>query len=358
MDTAKATVKKFIGKSGQHDTTVHEHVAPAVQHENVTRTEHEHVMPVVNREVHQDHYHTTVQPIQDQESLREQHHHKAAAVEHRSFEHGNKDDVERRLAEERGKFDHQKHHTEGQHTTSTEAAVVGEQKHHHVHEMIQPVVQKETVEPHVVHHTVPVHETHHNEAHHHQGTTLPAMTMGEFSKLGGSLKGREEHVERYAGEPQMHGISGSHSGTHSGAHSGTHSGLDRGADSGLDRGTHSGLDRGVDSGLDRGTHSGLDRGTHSGLDRDTQSGLDRGTHSGTHSGVESGLNRGTTDGINSGTRNDMNNPTTHTGHHTSGNTTTSDGNFGEIRNDQKPSLMDKLNPRKDADGDGKPGFMK
>ena len=25
---------------------------------------------------------------------------------------------------------------------------------------------------------------------------------------------------------------------------------------------------------------------------------------------------------------------------------------------KKPSLLDKLNPRKDADGDGKPGFMK
>lgn len=25
---------------------------------------------------------------------------------------------------------------------------------------------------------------------------------------------------------------------------------------------------------------------------------------------------------------------------------------------KKPSMMDKLNPKKDADGDGKPGFMK
>jgi hypothetical protein len=29
-----------------------------------------------------------------------------------------------------------------------------------------------------------------------------------------------------------------------------------------------------------------------------------------------------------------------------------------VQEKKKPSLMDKLNPKKDADGDGKPGFMK
>lgn len=57
-----------------------------------------------------------------------------------------------------------------------------------------------------------------------------------------------------------------------------------------------------------------------------------GTHSSTH-GTGAGVGTGT--GLGSSTS------------HSSSNTTGT-----------KPSLMDKLNPKKDADGDGKAGFMK
>lgn len=41
--------------------------------------------------------------------------------------------------------------------------------------------------------------------------------------------------------------------------------------------------------------------------------------------------------------------------HTSG--TTTDTAISDAGQHKKPSLMDKLNPKKDADGDGKAGFM-
>lgn len=44
------------------------------------------------------------------------------------------------------------------------------------------------------------------------------------------------------------------------------------------------------------------------------------------------------------------------GHHHGGNVATA-GHVGNGTEHKKPSLMDKLNPRKDADGDGKAGFM-
>lgn len=56
MDQAKAAIKGLTSKAGHHDTTVHEHVAPAVQHEKVTPTRHEEAQTVVDREVHQDHH--------------------------------------------------------------------------------------------------------------------------------------------------------------------------------------------------------------------------------------------------------------------------------------------------------------
>ncbi|KAK3703221.1 hypothetical protein LTR37_014561 [Vermiconidia calcicola] len=291
MEAAKASVKKFVGKSGQHDTTVHEKVAPAVVDEQVARTEHENITSAIDREVHQDHYHTTVQPVNDREVLPEEHHHNAAPVEHRSFEHDNPQDVERRLAEERAQFQNRKSHFEGEHTRSTDPAVMGEHKHHHVYENIQPVVNKQTIEPHVVHTTVPIHEVHHNATQHHAASALPAVSMDEFKKQGGSLTGREERKDHFKDEPRLVG----------------------------------------DKGIAGRTRSGSSSSSSS----DEEKRRTRTTGTGT-----SGY--GTT------------------GSSAPGYGTTSPGNTGYDTNSSntKPSFMDKLNPSKDANGDGSAGFMK
>jgi len=268
MDSAKAAVKDFMAKAGHHDTTVHEKVAPAVTHETVNRTEHEDVQTAIDKEVHQDHYHTSVQPVHDQAQLPEQHHHNIIPVEHRSYEHDNSDDVQRRLAVEQAKFRDQQERVEGQHTSSVAPVVAGEHIHHHVHETIQPVVNKQTIEPHVVHTTVPIHEVHHNAAQHHSTSALPAVSMNDFKKQGGVLSGREERYDGFQGEPRSVG----------GALGNEASGL--------------------------GSHQGSQMGA-------------------------SGLNGGATDAYGS-------------------NTHASTG---------KPGLMDKLNPKKDTDGDGKAGIL-
>jgi hypothetical protein len=72
----------------------------------------------------------------------------------------------------------------------------------HIHETIQPVVQKETIQPNVVHTTVPIHEVHHNKATHHDTTALPAMTMEQFKAKGGALSGREERYDEFEGVPK------------------------------------------------------------------------------------------------------------------------------------------------------------
>ncbi|KEQ72677.1 hypothetical protein M436DRAFT_48068 [Aureobasidium namibiae CBS 147.97] len=271
MDSAKAAVKEFMSKSGHHDTTVHEKVAPAVTHESHQLQQHEQIQTAIDKEVHQDHYHTSIQPIKDREVLPEQHHHNLAAVEHRSFEHGNDAQVKERLAAEAAQFRDQRIEVEAVHSKSIAPTIGGEHIHHHVHETIQPVVNKETIEPHVVHTTVPIHEVHHNAAQHHSASALPAVSMADFKKQGGVLTGREERYDGFEGEPRT--VGGSHTSTSS-------------------------------TGL---TGSGI---------------------TGSHSHTGTGL----------------------TGSHTN---TTGRETLGE-----RPSLMQKLNPKVDADGDGKAGFMK
>ncbi|KAL2039810.1 hypothetical protein N7G274_007210 [Stereocaulon virgatum] len=274
MNKAKEAVSDFMHKAGHHDTTVHEKVAPAVVNENVTKVRHEEAQTAIDREVHQDHYHTSVQPVKDREVLPEQHTHNIVPVEHREHRHGNPDAIKARLEQERTQF--QNTRTEGatQETHSVAPVIAGEHVHHHVHETIQPVVNKETIQPSVVHTTVPIHEVHHNEPKHHAASALPAVSMADFKKQGGSLTGREERYDGFEGEP-----------------------------------------RAVGGALGGSTSTGT-TGHHD--------------HHGHHTNTTGAT------GITGTTRNDYDN--------TSGTT------------HKKPGLMDKLNPRKDADGDGKAGI--
>jgi hypothetical protein len=202
MEKMKNTIKEFTSRAGHHDTTVHETVAPAVEHETVKPVQHEEVSTAVDKEIHQDHYHRTVQPVQDREVLPEQHTANIAATQHREFDHRDPESLKANLTAEQARFRNEQVVENTSHTQSTLPTIGGEHVHHHVHETIQPVVEKETIQPTVVHTTVPVHETHHNAPKLHHTSELPPVTMDEFKQKGGVLGGREERYDGFEGEPK------------------------------------------------------------------------------------------------------------------------------------------------------------
>jgi len=299
MDKAKAAVSSFLSKDGKHDTTVHETVNPAITNEHVTRTQHEEAQKVVDREVHQDHYHTSVQPVKDREILPEQHSHNLVGTEEREFTHGNEEHVRARLEAERAQFQNTREIGSTQHTSEAAPVVAGEHVHHHVHESIQPVVQKETIQPSVIHTTIPVHEVHHNEAKHHTASALPAVSMSEFQKQGGSLGGRDERTDAFAGEPRSVGN------------------------------TLSGENRSNIGGPGAS-------GTTSVTEKD-----------GRNSGMTGTSGMTGSRGMNDSAMNERD---------MRGTSGMNDSNV--TGTGKKPSLMDKLNPKVDSNGDGKAGFMK
>ncbi|EOD45357.1 hypothetical protein UCRNP2_7918 [Neofusicoccum parvum UCRNP2] len=360
MEKAKAAVSDFMSKAGHHDTTVHENVAPAVQHQTVKPEKHEKVTTAVDKEIHQDHYHTSVQPVHDREVLPEKHHHNLVGVEHRQFEHGNDHDVKTRLEQEAAQF---KDKTE---TSATQ-----------------------TIEPHVVHTTVPIHEVHHNAAQHHSSSALPAVSMADFKKQGGVLTGREERYDGFEGEPRNiggtssaggalrgdHSIAGDRGSglTGTGSHSHTHHTGGHGVGSGItgntagSRTTGEAIGTGLASGTGshaHGEHTHGTSGTH--FDRANEGSTTGGNgltgsntrHAGEH-GVGSGLagshgagNKAGVAGIASGTG-----ATGAAGSHSSGQHGSGAYDDSTTTQKSKPSLLQKLNPLADADGDGKKGFM-
>jgi hypothetical protein len=353
MDKAKAAITDFMSKSGHHDTTVHEAVAPAVQHEVIKPHTHEEVQTAVDKEVHQDHYHRTVQPVQDREVLPEQHTAKLGAVQHREFDHRDHDTTKRNLVQEQAQFKDERVVDAHTHSQSQAAAIGGEHVHHHIHETIQPVIQKETIQPNVVHTTVPIHEVHHNKATHHSTTALPAMTMDEFKHKGGALTGREERYDAFEGVPKNIGAGTAggfgvvregegHKDHHHVSGAPRHGDYDNTARHGNDS---TGLSQRELTGT--GSGAGLTgAGAGAGL-AGAGAGV-AGHHGQQHNDFTKDSRVHTEkDRLPDALREDRSRADAH-------NTHTHDSISGDKK---KPGLMDKLNPKVDADGDGKRGFM-
>jgi len=197
--------------------------------------------------------------------------------------------------------------------------------HSHVHETIQPVIQKEIIQPEVVHTTVPVHEVHHQSAQHHGTTHLPAVSLDEFKKQGGVLSGNQERRSEFEGCPEgVHNESNNYGSDHKhthGSHTGSHTGTGLNQSSTGTSGSHipgEGRDR-----LNQSSTTGT--GSHH-ITGEGREGSGRGLE-----GAVGGHNNTT------GTRTGTHDTTTDT--------------------QKKPSLLDRLNPMKDTDHDGKKGMM-
>ena len=134
MDKTKKVIGEVMSKSGQHDTTVTQETAPAVEQKVVKPTSHEEISTAVEQEVHQDHYHRTVQPLEATEVLPEQHKHRVAGTVNREFDHRDQAATERAIRAESGKLRDTRTVEETRHTQSRAPVVQGE----HVHQLSFP----------------------------------------------------------------------------------------------------------------------------------------------------------------------------------------------------------------------------
>ncbi|KAI9151497.1 hypothetical protein HJFPF1_08701 [Paramyrothecium foliicola] len=341
MEKAKQAAKEFLSMDGKHKTTVDQDVRGAVTEEHVRPQHHENITTAVDKEVHQDHHQTRVQPVTHTETLPEKHHHNVLPVEHKTVEHGNARDDSRRLQQDAAQYKNTSTIESSTHTSSVAPTVAGERIHHHVHEHIQPVIQKQTIAPETTHTTVPIHETHHAAPVHHDTTTLPTKTLEEFTRGGGveTLKGRGQHtLQEYEGCPKplqqtpesQRAIHGENIGRNTAT-----SGENLTSGGGYENQAHSGFNSSSGTGAGAGAASAYSASSTGHSDR-TNLG-ESGQHIGRDSGVSKHMNTG---GL---------------GHSASGG---SAGHLDKSRStgttsatSGKPSLMDRLNPRKDADGD-------
>jgi hypothetical protein len=333
MEKAKQATKSFLSMDGKHKTTVDQDSRAAVTQEQVQPHHHQNITTAVDRDVHQDHHQTRVQPILHKETLPEKHTHKVLPVEHKTVDHGSSRDDTQRLEQDAAKYTNTTTTAETTHSQAAAPAVSGEHIHHHVHEHIQPVIQKQTTAPTVEHVTVPVHETHHKPAVHHDTTTLPAKTLEEFTGTRGgheNLRGQQVHtLHEYEGCPKpMHETSNSQRAIH-------------GENVGRENigGNTSGLGENLGQ---KNMGGGYEVSSRMGAPGAEGAGIGKTSH----------LNqpRSTMDPNRKYSSEDFS-------QQRKDNAATASAPMAVGGHEKKPSMMDKLNPRTDADHDGKRGIL-
>ncbi|KAI4852191.1 hypothetical protein E4T44_01650 [Aureobasidium sp. EXF-8845] len=188
VDTKTETAAPVVdtAATGEKDTTVTQEIAPAVEHEHVKHEHETREQKVVDREIHQDHYHTTVQPLQDREVADVKENTVVDATEERKI---NKDKegekVKAQVAADQAAFKNT-HDEETHETKSTEATASATSVHHHLHETIQPVIEKEVIVPELTHKIKPVHEVVTEKSVNHGVTEAKPISVNDFQgKLSG-----------------------------------------------------------------------------------------------------------------------------------------------------------------------------
>ncbi|EWY83583.1 hypothetical protein FOYG_13390 [Fusarium oxysporum NRRL 32931] len=168
------------------DATIHKEKQAPVVHEDVKSHEHEKVDTEVDHEVHQDHYHTTIQPVKDKNVLPTKHVYKENEVEE-EIDHRN-NEAKLKAKEEAARIKNEKNVEDTTHSREYAPTKEHEHIHHHLHENIQPVIERETVQQKVIHTTNHIHEKEQLNDEYHEATVAPAISLDEF-KNGGAKTG-------------------------------------------------------------------------------------------------------------------------------------------------------------------------
>ncbi|KAI0111286.1 hypothetical protein GGR51DRAFT_72293 [Nemania sp. FL0031] len=168
------------GMGAKEAASIERETAPAVQHETVQKKHMQREQKVVDRERHQDHYKTTVQPLQEREVMPERHMYEQADVQERHINNERERDARTMLERKQAQFKDTRAEYGTRGETVQEPTVTSERTMHHLHETIQPVVEKETVMPSVTHKKIPVKETVQDPSLDEGVTINPPMSREEF----------------------------------------------------------------------------------------------------------------------------------------------------------------------------------
>lgn len=181
-----------LDETATHDAQ-HDHLQTApVEH----RTHHKHVTEEVERqtelEKHVHHVQHHVQPVHDTVHEDTQHHQKIHPTTEIHEQHVS-DEQDKALYAGLNKHQDKFQHAGEERTIVDKGERVTEHQHHHVHHVIQPVIERDTHEHHTAHTVIPTHHTVHEAPIVHSSVEHASMPLKDFVSGGGNLQTKLTH---------------------------------------------------------------------------------------------------------------------------------------------------------------------
>ncbi|PFH49285.1 hypothetical protein AMATHDRAFT_48838 [Amanita thiersii Skay4041] len=164
-----------------------------ITHEHVRHVETEEVVRVKERERHIHHIQHHTQPVISKNELDEQHHDFIHPITRVYEKHANKPEDKVLLNGLVQQHRDTVHHGEKERIIVDKGVTINEHTHHHIHHIIQPVIEKETVDKHRIHTTIPIHEVTHEAPIVHQSQSHAPIAIEHFLSKGGTLDGAVPH---------------------------------------------------------------------------------------------------------------------------------------------------------------------
>lgn len=175
LDLSKGDVVQDV----KHLAHVTKHTHQRHETEEVTREKEHH------RHIHHVQHH--VQPIHETEHAAEVSHQKVHPVTHIEEKHASTDKDAALLANVAGTHKDEKMTAPLQRTVVDKGERVTEHIHHHIHNVVQPVLHKDTHEHHRIHTVIPSTITTHEAPIIHESTMHKPIAKSEYLKTGGIL---------------------------------------------------------------------------------------------------------------------------------------------------------------------------
>ncbi|PWN32294.1 uncharacterized protein FA14DRAFT_113839, partial [Meira miltonrushii] len=166
-----------------------------------SKTNHTHNIEEVERqrelERHQHHIQVHHQPIKHEEHAAEKQHVKSHPVTKISEKHASTDKDAQLLASVTHSHGHRDEVNQApvQHQIVDKGEQVKETVHHHIHNVVVPLVSHDAHEHHRIKTTIPTHHVLHEAPIIHQATTLEPVSREEFLKRGGVIDSTKSHVK-------------------------------------------------------------------------------------------------------------------------------------------------------------------
>jgi len=187
---------ELVENAGVDPTAVtqDESIVAPVTHESIQHQETEEVLRARQHDRHIHHLQHHVQPVQDKEIRDEVHHSNVLPKTDLHESHANTKEDSKAFKAIGNQFENQTIDA----GTTRSIVDLGEKtntvEHHHIHNVIQPVIEKETHDRHRIHTTVPIHHVTHEAPIVHQSIQHQPLNMKDFLQRGGSFSKADTHL--------------------------------------------------------------------------------------------------------------------------------------------------------------------